>query len=155
LSHLVREAREADVAAIQGLLPRLASFPIPSRREPEHLWRGDEALLLSWARGEVPTCLVHVAEDESGSIVGVTIVSLRGELLSGDPSAHLEVLAVSQGSEGRGIGTSLMAAAEAAAIERGATSMTLHVFASNERARLLYERLGYDGELMRYIKDLA
>jgi ribosomal protein S18 acetylase RimI-like enzyme len=28
----------------------------------------------------------------------------------------------------------------------------LHVFATNERARRLYERAGFDGELLRYIK---
>jgi len=32
--------------------------------------------------------------------------------------------------------------------------MTLHVFASNARARGLYERCGYTGELLRYIKQL-
>ena len=38
---------------------------------------------------------------------------------------------------------------------RGARSMSLHVFSTNMRARAVYERLGYDGELMRYIKRLA
>jgi ribosomal protein S18 acetylase RimI-like enzyme len=33
--------------------------------------------------------------------------------------------------------------------------MTLHVFANNERARSVYERTGYAGELLRYVKHLA
>ncbi len=33
--------------------------------------------------------------------------------------------------------------------------MTLHVFGANVRARGMYEKLGYDGELIRYIKELA
>jgi ribosomal protein S18 acetylase RimI-like enzyme len=49
----------------------------------------------------------------------------------------------------------LLRAAEAEAIARGAQTMTLHVFSSNKRARGFYERSGYDGELMRYIKPLG
>jgi ribosomal protein S18 acetylase RimI-like enzyme len=30
--------------------------------------------------------------------------------------------------------------------------MTLHVFANNERARSVYDRFGYSGELLRYVK---
>ena len=56
--------------------------------------------------------------------------------------------------EGRGIAKALLAMAETAARDLGAGSMSLHVFAVNARARGLYERAGYDGELMRYIKHL-
>jgi ribosomal protein S18 acetylase RimI-like enzyme len=45
-------------------------------------------------------------------------------------------------------------AAENAAQERGALTMTLHVFANNTCARHVYEELGYSGEILRYIKDL-
>ena len=48
----------------------------------------------------------------------------------------------------------MLTAAEKAAQAEGALTMTLHVFSVNERARGLYERAGYDGELMRYIKRL-
>ena len=47
------------------------------------------------------------------------------------------------------------AAAEAEALAHGAETITLHVFAVNTRARDFYEKSGYDGELMRYIKELA
>ena len=43
----------------------------------------------------------------------------------------------------QGIGKALLNAAEHAAKENGATSMTLHVFANNTRARHVYEKLGY------------
>ena len=82
------------------------------------------------------------------------MVTLRPELLSRAPSAHLEALAVAEGFEGRGLGGRLLAAAESDAGEQGAQSLTLHVFAVNERARRLYEKAGFEGELMRYIKEL-
>ena len=89
-----------------------------------------------------------------GQILGLAVVRLRDELLSHDPSAHLEVLAVAQEVEGRGVGKALVTAAESKARELGAETMTLHVFGVNVRARGMYERLGYDGELLRYIKEL-
>ena len=150
----IREAFPADREGIRALLPRLAAFEIPARRNPEDLWRGDERVLLAWLDGGVPEGFAHVAV-EQGQILGIVFARLRTELLSGEPSAHLEVLAVADSAEGRGIATALVAASEQAADSRGATTMTLHVFASNTRARGLYEKLGYDGELIRFIKDLV
>jgi ribosomal protein S18 acetylase RimI-like enzyme len=74
--------------------------------------------------------------------------------MNGEPSAHLETLAVAEGAEGQGVGSALMASAEDAAREEGARSMTLHVFETNERARALYARKGYVAEWIRCIKPL-
>lgn len=70
-------------------------------------------------------------------------------------SAHLEALVVADNAEGQGVGGSLLAAAEEEARQRGALSMSLHVFARNQRARKVYERAGFDGELIRYIKPFC
>ena len=56
---------------------------------------------------------------------------------------------------GKGVGRRLLAASEVAARERGAETMTLHVFESNHRARQLYESADYSPELLRYIKPIA
>jgi ribosomal protein S18 acetylase RimI-like enzyme len=103
----------------------------------------------------VPHCLVYVAVSSTEAILGVVMAQLRSELLSHAPSAHVEVLAVYKDAEGQGIGRALMTAAEEGARARGAESLTLHVFSTNLRARALYERLGYEGELIRYIKHLV
>jgi ribosomal protein S18 acetylase RimI-like enzyme len=66
----------------------------------------------------------------------------------------LEVIVVRDDAEGQGIGKALIGVIERAVQERGARSVTLHVFATNTRARAVYERLGYSGELIRYIKHL-
>lgn len=152
-SFVIRDAASGDGEAMLALMPRLADFDIPAHREAEHLWQDDEALLRRWLDGEAPECLVQVAEDGAG-VVGMTLVSLRPEPLSHEPAAHLEVIAVAAGTEGRGIGRALLAAAEANALAHGARYMTLHVIASNSRARALYERSGYAGEMLRYIKAL-
>ena len=149
----LREARPGDGDAILALMPRLADFDVPESRNPEHLWWHDAEMFRDWLAGR-QRCLVHVAVDEAGELLGFTMVSLRPELLSDEPSAHLEAIALEKGAEGRGIAQALLGCAEDAAKAHGARSMSLHVFAVNRRARRLYEQAGYDGELMRYIKHL-
>ena len=151
----VRPATPEDGDALLELMPRLAEFDLPESRNPEHLWMHDAALLRDWLVGKAETCRIHVVDAGAGQIAGLAMVTMRPELLSLEPSAHLEALAVAPGFEGRGLGQRLLDAAEADAKALGAETMTLHVFAVNSRARRLYERAGYDGELMRYIKPLT
>lgn len=139
---------------MRALLPRLASFEVPEIRNPDHLWHGDRELLNAWLDDKSPSVLVEVAVDESEQVQGLTITSLREELLSHEPSAHLEVLAISAAAEGIGMGNALLTSAQKNAKLHGARSMSLHVFSNNSRARALYERAGFDGELLRYFKPL-
>ena len=147
----VREATAADLDAIVALMPRLAGFDVPEVRNPLHLWQEDAELARRWAAGEAD-CEVVVAEGSDGTIVGFALARLRPELLSGEPSAHLEAIALAPEAEGSGAARSLLNDIETRVRNRGAESMSLHVFAVNARARRFYEREGYDGELMRYIR---
>ena len=149
----VRNATPADGDAMMALMPRLADFDVPTSRNPQDLYRDDARLLQRWLDGE-EACLVQVAANGEGTVLGFTLARLRPELLSHRPSAHLEAIAVDTSAEGKGVAKALLDAAEANAKAQGALSMTLHVFASNTRARSFYEHLGYDGELMRYIKHI-
>ena len=155
MSFQIRSAVSEDGEAILALMPRLAAFDVPKSRNPVDLWRSDAAMLQRWLDGEAAECFVQVAVDDAETMLGFTLVSLRPELLSHEPSAHLEAIAVGEGAEGMGVGQALLAAAESEARTQGAQTMTLHVFASNTRARGFYEQSGYDGELLRYIKELA
>jgi len=149
----IRAGTSEDLSVIETLLPRLADFEVPKNRNPNHLWEGDRELVREWAKGGRPEVEVIVAVEEN-QVVGVAVVSSRSEMLSGEPSAHLETLAVQVGKEGLGIGSRLMAEVDSSAKGMGAKSLTLHVFSANQRARALYERSGYSGELMRYYKTL-
>lgn len=139
---------------IMALLPRLAAFELPPQRNPKHLWQGDAAVLARWFDGEAPDVRVLAATDDHHRLAGVAMFSLRPELLSHEPSAHLEALAVSPDCEGRGVGSALLDACHAHARDEGAASITLHVFDTNLRARQLYQRKGYAPELRRCIKWL-
>ena len=150
----IRAAHADDRDALRALLPRLAAFDLPPRRHPDDLWRGDEALLLRHLDGDAPQVRAYVAVAPAGHVVGLAFFSLRPELLSGAPSAHLEALAVAEDAQGSGVGSALLTTCEHAARDAGASSMTLHVFARNERARRLYEARGYSAELIREIRYL-
>lgn len=153
MNYSIREGTHADAAEIIALLPRLADFEVPKHRTPEHLWYGDRSLVQNWAKGDHPEVDIAVAVVDD-KIVGIAVVSAKKELLSGEPSVHLESLAIDASVEGNGIGAALMKETESIALKRGANGISLHVFAVNTRARALYERHGFDGELMRYYKPI-
>ena len=156
MKYTIREAKTQDLNEIEALLPRLADFDVPPNRVREHLWHGDRKVVRDWAAGKRDdvSAFVATSQDEN-KIIGLAVISFRKELLSGDPSAHLEVLALDKSAEGHGIATALMQEAERLASSNGALSMSLHVFTNNTRARALYARQGFDGELMRYYKPLT
>ena len=153
-AYTLRAAVGADGPAMIALLPELAAFELPPKRKPEYLWHGDRDMVEDWLAGNRPECFSIVAVDGNGTLGGYAFVSMREEMLSHEPSSHLEVLVVGAHARRAGLGARLCAGAEAEAKARGATSMTLHVFGNNERARALYAKIGYDEELIRAIKHL-
>jgi ribosomal protein S18 acetylase RimI-like enzyme len=150
----IRNARPEDGDAMLALMPRLADFDIPEGRQADHLYGDDAKLMQQWIAGQAEDCLVQAAVDDDETIVGFTLTRLRPDALSHEPSAHLEAIAVAAATEGQGCGKALLAAAEENCRKHGARSLTLHVISSNTRARGFYERSGYFGEMLRYIKRL-
>ena len=153
MNYSIRSGTPQDWPGIEILLPRLADFDVPAYRVPEHLWHGDRDIIIEWTEGKRHNMEVVVAIADD-SVVGVAVLTFKKELLSGDPSAHLEVLAVGTNAEGAGVGSALMKEIETIASSNGAQGISLHVFSNNKRARALYERQGFNDELMRYFKPL-
>jgi len=143
--HEIRPAGLNDCDAIAKMLPELAAFDVPEGRNSSDLWEGDLATLHRWRDGQEPKVMVHVAQSESGAIEGFTMVRLREELMSHEPSSHLEAIVVAETARGTGLGKPKSA---------GALTMTLHVFGNNTRARAVYRKVGYDEELIRNLKYL-
>ncbi|MEM9620186.1 MAG: N-acetyltransferase [Pseudomonadota bacterium] len=153
-NHTIRPAVTSDYPAILELLPQLTDFNVPERRDPTHLWQGDAVLAEQVLQGQAPTSYCDVAVDHHNQLCGLILVTLRPELLSQAASAHLEAIVVAPQARGQGLGRELLEHAESSAQAHGATSLTLHVFANNQRARALYDQQGYDSELIRAIKWL-
>ncbi|HQU26411.1 MAG TPA: ribosomal protein S18-alanine N-acetyltransferase [Acidimicrobiales bacterium] len=119
----IRAAERRDVGALLRIED--AAFPEPWTRA----MLLDEITRLENRRYSVA--------DEAGRIVGyVGLMFVADEV-------HVNTLATVPGEEGRGIATSLLEEALAAARERGALRATLEVAATNERAQALYRRFGF------------
>lgn len=153
MKYSIRAGTHSDAPEIIALLPRLADFNVPKHRDPTELWQGDRSMIQQWATGDKPEVDIAVATVDN-KVIGTVVVSAKKEMLSGQPSVHLETLAIDASAEGHGIGSALILEAETLASKRGACCISLHVFSANARARALYERLGYHGELMRYYKPI-
>jgi ribosomal protein S18 acetylase RimI-like enzyme len=149
-----RPARAGDYDDLLALLPQLADFELPIQRVARELWEGDAELLSSILEQKTKVSFADVAVDGQDKIQGVILVTIREELLSHQPSAHLETIIVAPSARGQGLGRRLLNRAERRAAELGAESLTLHVFVKNERARSLYQSNGFDEELLRCIKWL-
>lgn len=98
--------------------------------------------------------LILVAESGPGNPLGCLFVTPETDFFTGAQGGHIEVVAVAAEAEGRGIARRLMEAGETWARERGFRFLTLNVFVANERARSVYEGLGYSQEIVRYRKAL-
>lgn len=155
MSNEIRPGRLSDVDAITAMMPELASFETIEGRNPRDLWEGDVATLQRWKNGQEPNVMVHVAEAENGAIAGFTMVRLREEPMSHEPSSHLEAIVVDKNARGTGLGKRLLQNAEQHAKSAGAQTMTLHVFGKNEVARAVYRKSGYVEEMIRDIKQLT
>jgi len=155
MPYSIRPAKLQDETTLQNLLPLLADFDVPPGRTPEDLWLGDAKMLVKALNGVAKDSHIIVATDDNDAPVAVSMYTIKPELLSGDLSAHLEVLAVDKNHMRQGLGKKLIDATSSAAVELGATCMSLHVFSNNKRARALYESCGFDEELIRCHKPLT
>ena len=147
-----RPATLSDYQQLLVLLPQLADFEIPAQRIAKDLWEGDAKLLKAALQEKAAIRFADVAVAQDDQIVGLILVTVREEMLSGQPSAHLETIIVAPTARGQGLGRALLQRAEEKAKSLGAQSMSLHVFFKNMRARSLYQSSGYDEEILRCIK---
>lgn len=149
----IRPAVAADRAFVVGLAERMADFDPAPWRTREELIAGDRRSLESWFDASAEGEAVLIAEldgDPSGCAYLCSVI----DYFTGTTHGHLSVLAVSEQCEGQGVGSALVAAAENWARARGSDRLTLHAMVNNARARALYERRGFEGELIRYVKVL-
>ena len=151
----VRPAALEDSPFLLALTTRLAAFPVPPWRTREEIATADHAILLDALQHPGPRTLILVAESPAGNPAGFVFVSTKQDYFTGKPHAHVEVLAVMEEAQGRGVARALMTAAEEWARARGDEAITLNVFDRNAAARALYDRLGYQPETVHYWQRLG
>jgi GNAT superfamily N-acetyltransferase len=151
----VRPATEADRAFALGLVPRLRAFGPSSLRSTEDLdgaeWRALEAAFDRLSEDAV----LLVAEHPEDGPLGLAYAVTQTDYFTREAHGHLAIIAVAEAGEGRGVGKALMAAVEVWAVGRGYRLLSLNVFDGNVRARALYEKDGFEVDMLRYVKELG
>ena len=119
---------------------------IMSSSEPWITLKRDYGASLAAVRDPSREVYVAIAED-AADVVGFLILSMRGPF-----GGYIQSVGVRDDWRGRGLGTALIEFAEARIFAETPNAF-ICVSSFNDRARALYERLGYEtvGELRDYI----
>jgi len=80
----------------------------------------------------------------AGRVVGAAVCVWSFSTFAGRPSVNLHDFSVLPEARGLGVGSALLKDLERRARERGAAKMTLEVHDSNEAAKRLYARFGFE-----------
>ena len=151
---LVRAGTAHDHDFALATARRFAAFGPPPWRTSIELVEGEVHCLDEFFEGRMPGCALLIAEQD-GERLGFAFVEPHVDYFTQAEHAHLGMIAVTEAAQGTGAAAALLAAAEQWARSRGYTTLTLNVFAGNERARAFYEKHGFDVETVRYTKALA
>jgi RimJ/RimL family protein N-acetyltransferase len=94
---------------------------------------------------------IRVVEEQQA--VGVVWFAIRRE--SAAPSGFIYDLFIDEPHRGKGFATQAMLALEEKAKALGLQALYLHVFAQNQTARALYDKLGYQVTSLNMVKKLT
>ena len=148
----IRLAAADDDEFILSLVSRFVAFDLPSWRKRSETLAGIRDDIARHLRELPPASHLYVAEDEDAVRLGFMHLQTHKVFFTGVLNCHISDLVVAPESDGKGIGSALLAFAERWAKEHRCRYMTLGVFPANERARALYERHGYGIETLRMAK---
>ena len=142
---IVRDARATDAKAWRAIVLEAATEASQIATWPEDVW--SEADLVERIRVAKPDETAYLVAEGDGEVVGVLGLA-RGSRSALRHTADLG-LTVARAHRGRGVGSALLAEAEARARAWGVHKLCLGVFSDNARAAALYRRLGYVQEGVR------
>jgi len=149
----LRPATADDRAFIDCLSPRLSGVPRPPWHDLAAMEDfQDRHLASSFAPVEGAATLIATTTD--GTRLGYIHLRPGRDGVTDEPCGYISLLATTRESEGTGVATRLMAAAEDWARGRGYRLLSLDVFADNRRAVDFYQRGGFRSETFRMVKPL-
>ena len=152
---LVRSANADDDEFIFSLIERFVDFELPKWRRRNVVVEGIRRDLARNLEEPPAGSFLFVAEDDStGERVAFLHLQTVTDYFTGHQNCHVSDIAVARKYGGQGIGKALMAYAERFAKEHRYERLQLNVFPGNERARKLYEELGFGVDVLRMVKPL-
>jgi GNAT superfamily N-acetyltransferase len=148
------EEDEADRAFIRGLNLRLSGvINAPAHSKEEIVAFQDRFTDSAWADDKADAA-TFVAVGKDGRRLGYVNVRESTDEIADERCGYVALLAVVAEAEGKGVGQSLLHAAERWSKDMGFSRVALDVFASNDRGRRFYETAGFRPETIRVIKRL-
>ena len=151
----VRAATADDRAFILELVPELLAFGPPAWRNHQEMIATDTRVIEAALSGRTEGASVFVAEDGQGARLGFMHVAPLWDYYLEQACGHIWDIVVRPEARGRGVGRTLMAAAERWARDRRYRLLTLNVFVGNRAALRLYEELGFAPESMKCVKSIG
>ncbi len=134
----IRPARPGDIPQLLTLIRRYWEFEGIGGFTALRI----ELLLKELLEGPAERGATWVAESQgalTGYLIVVLVMSVEHQGLMGE----IDEFFVLPEARARGIGARLLAAAEAALVQRGCVRLQLQLASRNARARAFYERLGF------------
>jgi len=147
----IREATTADRDFILSLVPRFADFGPPLWRSPQQII---DRTIRSIEEGLARLVDRFLIAEVGGQPQGFIRLIASVDYFDDKPVGYIADVAVAATAEGQGIGRALMSAAEQWAESHHLGLLELHVFANNWRSIEFYEKLGYQAEVVKYVKLL-
>jgi len=150
----IRTFKPTDSEFILSLVTRFSEFTLPDWRSINEIDSANHALLLKSIQTPEPDSIIFIAEDENASPVGFIHLQTQTDYFNGEKHGYISDLAVEKSFEGKGVGKLLIHEAEEWAIQKGYHILTLYVFSGNTHAQHLYEKRGFEEEVIKYVKVL-
>jgi len=152
----IRRYTPADQEFVLSLAERFTDFELPVWRSTAELDASNHLALQKALTDPEPDSVIWVAVDEeTGQRAGFAHVHTESDYFNGKTVGYLSDLAVDKAFEGQGVGRKLLQTAEDWALMNGYPQLALNVFASNVRARQMYEKFGFEQEVVKYVKPLG
>jgi GNAT superfamily N-acetyltransferase len=151
----IRLAEEKDRDFILALVPELLAFGPPAWRDRREMIRVDREVIGAALAGRSAGATVLIAEDRGGAPLGFIHLTGERDYYLQDTCGHVGDIVVAPEARGRGVGRTLLAAAEQWCRDRGYRLLTLNVFVDNRGPQLLYEEAGFQAEVIKYFKVLV
>jgi ribosomal protein S18 acetylase RimI-like enzyme len=156
MSIRVRAFSPADREFITALVTRLSEFDLPGWRQAAQIDDTNVSALIDAMAESEPDTAIFVAEHEAlGQPVGFVRLQTQVDYFSKEKHGYIANIAVQKSFEGHGIGRLLLESAETWAREKGFDRLKLHVFVENVHAQRVYEKNGFQQDVIQYVKMIA
>jgi GNAT superfamily N-acetyltransferase len=150
----IRPASPKDRTFIQQLVPRFLEPGAPNGRDESQIIHAILNEMSQFWRSGNGAEGFFIAEDLSGKPLGFILLTSEIDFFTQEKHGHIADLAVVSTAEGQGIGQALMQFAETWAKSQNYPFLTLNAFPQNQRGRSFYTQLGYQEDLIKYLKRL-